>query len=83
MQIGYIESTKYKLSNADRAFLEILKAAVRHSLQDESFAVSINDCRFQTKMNSSPAQVSCVGLLFFYALYSPLICSASRAPSRT
>lgn len=40
MQIGYIESTKYKLSNADRAFLEILKAAVRHSLQDESFAVS-------------------------------------------
>ena len=40
MQIGYIESTKYKLSNADRAFLEILKAAVRHSLQDESFAAS-------------------------------------------
>lgn len=44
---------------------------------------AINDRRFQTKMNSSPAQVSCVGLLFFYALYSPLICSASRAPSRT
>ena len=40
MQIGYIESTKYKLSNADRAFLEILKAAVRHSLQDETFAAS-------------------------------------------
>ena len=30
MQIGYIESTKYKPSNADRAFLEILKAAVRN-----------------------------------------------------
>lgn len=33
-QIGYIESTKYKLSNADRAFLEILKAAVRNVFQD-------------------------------------------------
>lgn len=35
MQVGYIESTKYKLSNADRAFLEILKAAVRDLLQDD------------------------------------------------
>ena len=43
MQIGYIESTKYKLSNADRAFLEILKAAVRHSLQDEAFATNGDD----------------------------------------
>lgn len=32
--IGYIESTKYKPSNADRAFLEILKAAVRNVFQD-------------------------------------------------
>lgn len=38
MQVGYIESTKYKLSNADRAFLEILKAAIKNAYQDDEFA---------------------------------------------
>lgn len=38
VQVGYIESTKYKLSNIDRTFLEVLKGAVRYALQDEAFA---------------------------------------------